>query len=431
MKIIITLGIIILSISMAESQDIGYAKRIIEKLSSAEFKGRGYTENGDKISAVYISNEYHNLNLLPLNGKSYFQKFSLSVNTLPGRVSVKIDGTELHTATDYLVESSCPSVNGRFQIIKTSRSQIDTEEKFASLVDNAADSFILIDCRDKKNEETDLSKKIDEYIKLLKHSPQIAIKGVIIYTNDKLTWESSTSQNIRPVVIINKELDLNTVNSIEITVDAKFKKNYKTQNVAGFIKGTSGSDSTLVVLAHYDHLGKLGKDIYFPGANDNASGVAMILNLAKHYSVNRPKYTMVFIALSGEEAGILGAKAFTDNPLIDLKKIKFLVNFDLAGTGDEGIKIVNGSVYKDKFDLITRINQQHELLPKVDIRGAACNSDHCLFYQKGVPCFYIYTQGGIQAYHDIFDKYETLPLTEFTDYCKLMIMFFDSITHPI
>jgi len=431
MKIIITLGIIILSISMAESQDIGYAKRIIEKLSSAEFKGRGYTENGDKISAGYISNEYHTLNLLPLNGKSYFQKFRVSVNTLPGRVSVKIDGTELHAATDYLVESSCPSVNGKFQIIKTSRSQIDTEAKFASLVDNAADSFILIDCRDKKNEGTDLSKKIDEYIKLLKHSPQIAIKGVIIYTNDKLTWESSTSQNIRPVVTINKELDLNTVNSIEITVDAKFKKNYKTQNVAGFIKGTSGSESTLVVLAHYDHLGKLGNDIYFPGANDNASGVAIILNLAKHYSMNRPKYTMVFIALSGEEAGILGAKAFTDNPLIDLKKIKFLVNFDLAGTGDEGIKIVNGSVYKDKFDLITRINQQHELLPKVDIRGPACNSDHCLFYQKGVPCFYIYTQGGIKAYHDIFDKYETLPLTEFTDYCKLMIMFFDSITHPI
>jgi aminopeptidase YwaD len=136
---------------------------------------------------------------------------------------------------------------------------------------------------------------------------------------------------------------------------------------------------------------------------------------------------MVFVALSAEELGILGAKAFTDNPPIDLKKIKFLVNFDLAGTGDEGIKVVNGSVFKDKFDLLTRINTEQKLLPKVDIRGAACNSDHCLFYQKGVPCFYIYTLGGIQAYHDILDKSETLPLTEFADYCKLMIDFFNKI----
>lgn len=409
------------------SQDIDYAKRIIERLSSAEFKGRGYIENGDKISADYIANEYHNLGLLPGNKKTYFQKFNISVNTLPNKVVVRIDGIELKTAVDYLVESSCPSINGKYQIIKTDRSQIDTEAKLVSLVNKAGSSFILIDNRNKKNEKPELSKKIDEYLQFLEYNPDVNIKGIIIYTNEKLTWESSTTQNIRPVVIVNKELDLINLNSIEINVDAKFFQKYETQNVIGSIKGTSDSDSTIVVLAHYDHLGKLGKDIYFPGANDNASGVAMILNLAKHYAKNKPKYKMVFIALSGEELGLLGAKAFTDNPLIDLTKIKFLVNFDLAGTGEEGIRIVNGSVYKDKFDLISKLNQQQGLLPKVDIRGPACNSDHCFFYQKGVPCFYIYTQGGIRAYHDIFDKYETLPLTEFVDYCKLMILFFDSI----
>ena len=409
------------------SQDIDYAKRIVEKLSSPEFKGRGYIENGDKISADYIANEYRNLGLLPINKKNYFQKFNISVNTLPNRVSIRLDRIELKAATDYLVESSCPSINGKYPIIKTDRSQIDTEAKLISLINKAGDSFILIDNRDKKNEKPDLSKKIDEYLQLLQYSPEVNIKGIIIYTNDKLTWEASTTQNIRPVVIINKELDLTNLNSIEITIDAKLIQKYETQNIIGSIKGTSDTDSTIVVLAHYDHLGKLGKEIYFPGANDNASGVAMILNLAKHYTEIKPRYTMVFIALSGEELGILGAKAFTENPLINLSKIKFLVNFDLAGTGEEGIRIVNGSIYKDKFDLITKINQQQGLLPKIDIRGAACNSDHCLFYQKSVPCFYIYTQGGIRAYHDIFDKYETLPFTEFVDYAKLMILFFDSI----
>jgi aminopeptidase YwaD len=411
----------------ALAQNIDYAKEIIEKLSSAEFKGRGYVENGDKISADYISNEFHNLGLLPINRKTHYEKFNISVNTLSGRVLVKIDGIELQAATDYLVEASCPSVNGTFQIIKTSRSQIDTEAKLVSLIKKAGGSFILIDSRDKKDEKPDITAKIDGYLQFLKYSPEANIKGIIIYTNDKLTWEASSIQDVRPIVVISKELDLNNLNSIEITVDAKFIQKYETQNVIGSIKGISNPDSTIVILAHYDHLGKMGKNTYFPGANDNASGVAMLLNLAKHYSGSKPKYTMVFIALSGEELGLLGAKAFIDNPLIDLAKIKFLINFDIAGTGDEGIRIVNGSIFKDKFDLITRINQQQKLLPKIDIRGAACNSDHCLFYQKGVPCFYIYTQGGIKAYHDIFDKYETLPLTKFVEYCKLMILFFDSI----
>ena len=114
------------------------------------------------------------------------------------------------------------------------------------------------------------------------------------------------------------------------------------------------------------------------------------------------------------------------SPPVKLKKIKFLANFDLAGTGDEGIRVVNGSVYKNKFDLLTRINDENKLLPKIDIRGEACISDHCPFYQQGVPCFFIYTQGGIKAYHDIYDRYEILPFTEFKDYCDLMIKFFDT-----
>ncbi|HNW56189.1 MAG TPA: M28 family peptidase [Bacteroidales bacterium] len=409
------------------SQDLDYAGNIIKKLASPEFKGRGYVENGDKKSADFISSEFRNLGLTPVTKKSYYQKFNIAVNTFPKRVFFRIDENELVAGSDFIIESSSPSVNGKFRIVKTSRSQLDTEAKLESLIKNADGSFILIDSRDKKNEKPEVSKQTDENINFLKHDPQLNIKGIIIYTSDKLTWEISSKQNPRPVITLIKELDINSVASVELTIDAKFLPNYTTQNVIGSIKGTSKPDSMIVVLAHYDHLGKMGKDTYFPGANDNASGVAMILNLAKYYSKNKPEYTMVFVALSAEELGILGARAFADNPPVDLKKIKFLVNFDLAGTGEEGVRVVNGSVFRDKFDLLTRINEEQLLLPKIDIRGAACNSDHCPFYQKGVPCFYIYTQGGIKAYHDIYDKSETLPLTEFIDYYRLMIEFFSKI----
>ncbi|MDP4185440.1 MAG: M28 family peptidase [Bacteroidota bacterium] len=409
------------------AQDLVYAKQIIEKLSSSEFMGRGYVDNGDKITADYLAKEFQRLDLIPLNKGSFFQKFSIPVNTFPNRVHVKIDNTELQPAVDYLVDATSPSVDGIYSVYKITRQDIDTDEKLVKLIRNAGNSFILIDNSDKKSESNDRSNRIDNYINFLKSSPEIPAKGIIFYSKDKLTWDGAINQAPRPVIIINKPIDLNTVNTIEVTVDATLIDHYETQNIIGFIKGTSTTDSTIVVTAHYDHLGKMGKEVYFPGANDNASGVAMLLNLAKHYSEVKPKYSMVFIALSAEELGILGAKAYTDAPLTDLRKIKFLINFDLAGTGDEGIKIVNGSVFKEKFDLLSKINQANSLLPKVNIRGAACNSDHCAFYKKGVPCFYIYTQGGIQAYHDIYDKSETLPLTKFVNYCTLMIKFFDSL----
>jgi aminopeptidase YwaD len=423
MKKITHLLIVLFIPVLINSQDIDYAKRIIKTLSSPEFKGRGYVENGDKLSAEFISAEFRNIGLIPV-GKTYFQEFKISVNTFPGRLSLIMGDTKLTPGTDFIVGAASPSINGKFKLTKTSRDQIDSDTKLAALVNKAGNSFILIDSRDKKNEKPEITKKTDEYINFLKYSPQINIKGIVIYTTEKLTWEISPEQGPRPVITVNRELDLSSLSSMELTIDAKFLTGYKTQNIAGLIKGTSGSDSMIVVTAHYDHLGVMGKDTYFPGANDNASGVAMILNLAKHYSVNKPEYTTVFIALSAEELGLLGARAFTDDPPVDLKKIKFLINFDLAGTGDEGVRVVNGSVYRDKFDLLTKINSDNNLLPKIDIRGAACNSDHCMFHQKGVPCFYIYTQGGIQAYHDVYDRFETLPLTEFEDYCRLIIEFF-------
>lgn len=409
------------------SQDIEYARSVVKALASPEFKGRGYVEDGDRISSDYIASEFAKMGLMPLFGNSWFQNFSIDVNTFPGRMSVRLNETVLAPGVDYIVDPGSPSVRGKFRVIRRNRSQIDTEQKVIELINEAGNNFILIDSRGKKEEEPGLSKKIDEYINFLQFSKEINTGGIIILTNDKLSWHVARGQAPRPVITVNKENDFSSINTIDIEVDARLLRNHETRNVAGAIKGTSGSDSMIVVTAHYDHLGKMGKDTYFPGANDNASGVAMILNLAKHYSVNKPRYTTLFIALSAEELGIVGAGAFTEKPPIDLSRIKFLVNFDLAGTGEEGIRVVNGSVFKDKFDLLTKINTVEDLLPKVDIRGAACNSDHCMFYQKGVPCFYIYTQGGISAYHDVYDKSETLPLTEFSDYCRLMIGFFSKI----
>jgi aminopeptidase YwaD len=183
----------------------------------------------------------------------------------------------------------------------------------------------------------------------------------------------------------------------------------------------------IVITAHYDHLGGMGNNTYFPGANDNASGVALMLRLAKFYAANPQKYSLVFIAFSGEEAGLLGSKYFTEHPLVDLKKIRFLINTDLAGTGEEGITVVNATQYKKEFALLNQINEEFRYLVKINSRGKAANSDHYWFSEKGVPSFFIYTMGGIRAYHDIYDRAETLPLTEHDDLFRLITRFNQSL----
>ncbi|MNL21468.1 Aminopeptidase YwaD precursor [compost metagenome] len=180
--------------------------------------------------------------------------------------------------------------------------------------------------------------------------------------------------------------------------------------------------------AHYDHLGGMGSQTYFPGANDNASGVSLLLNMARHYAANPAPYSMAFICFAAEEAGLLGSKHFTEQPLIDLKKIRFLVNLDMIGTGDTGITVVNAEYYPKEFTLLNEINDQHKYLSKINPRGKAANSDHYFFSEKGVPSFFIYTNGGIKAYHDVNDLPGTLPFTEYDDLFNLFLNFNKKLT---
>ncbi|MEO6814470.1 MAG: M28 family peptidase [Ginsengibacter sp.] len=416
------------SFTSFSQNEVAYARKVIDTLASPRYDGRGYIENGDKLASAFIAGEFKKSGLIPLNKGSYFQPFDLSVNTFPGKMVVKLNDELLIPGADYLIQTTSPSVHGKFNVISVTRSDINTSDKLNQIISKAHKSFILIDNRRPANESMEDQKIINDNIEILKTEKDLNFKGLIIFSYDKLTWTTLTYQEKRPVIIINKkDFDPSKIHTIQVDVDAVFVPKYTTRNVVGMIKGTLNVDSTIVITAHYDHLGQMGKGTYFPGANDNASGTSMMLCFVKYYAAHPPKYNTVFIAFSGEEIGLLGSEAFVENPLADLSKIKFLVNFDLAGTGDEGIKVVNGSIFKNQFNLLVKLNDEYKLLPKIEERGEACISDHCRFYRKGVPSFFIYTLGGIAAYHDIYDRSETLPLTEFENYFELMVKFFAAI----
>jgi aminopeptidase YwaD len=246
---------------------------------------------------------------------------------------------------------------------------------------------------------------------------------LIVSIENKLTWSVAPAPQNYTAIQIQRGALKDKPSSFNVTIENKVLSNFKTSNVCGIVRGTKQPDSLIVITAHYDHLGGMGNETFFPGANDNASGITLLLDLAKYYSKNPQPYSIVFICFSGEEAGLIGSKYFTDNPLIELKKIRFLTNIDLAGTGDEGITVVNASVFQQEFSLLKEINTQHNYLTQIKSRGKAANSDHYWFTEKGVPSFFIYALGGIKAYHDVFDKAETLPLTEYSDLYELIVAF--------
>jgi Zn-dependent M28 family amino/carboxypeptidase len=173
----------------------------------------------------------------------------------------------------------------------------------------------------------------------------------------------------------------------------------------GYVKGTEYPDSFIFLTAHYDHLGEMGKGTYFPGANDNASGIAILIDMARYFANSKikPRYSIGFIAFAGEEAGLVGSKYYTDYPVTPLKNISFLMNMDLMANGQTGMMVVNGSVFPKEYGKLVHINDSAHYLYAIDKRGKAANSDHYWFSEKGVKAFFFYLLGKYPYYHDIYD----------------------------
>jgi Iap family predicted aminopeptidase len=195
-------------------------------------------------------------------------------------------------------------------------------------------------------------------------------------------------------------------------------------NVLGMVQGTAEPDSFLVLTAHYDHLGRLDSAI-FAGGNDNASGTALLLALAAHFAEEPLPYSLLFIAFGAEEAGLIGSGYYVHRePVIPLGRMKFLLNLDLMGNGDEGIMAVGGKDFPAPFDRLVALNERLQAVPVVRARANAPNSDHYFFLQQGVPGFFIYTLGGPPHYHDIYDTAANLPLSRYEEMFGLLTEFF-------
>lgn len=424
MKIKFLPVILILLAQIAVAQDMNYARSLIDTLAAPGMHGRGYVADGDRIAAQFLSAEFEKLGLRPL-AKGYRQAYTFPMNTLAGKLDATANGKKLEAGSDFQVWAATPDMNGTYEVAAlTPEILLDAKKlkKFSSR--DYSKKFILID------QKGITDKKALWLCDSLKFYNFLKAPGLIYVSDAKLTGSVMIGFKARnyTVVDLKREALPKKLKNFSLEVESEFVPQHKTSNVMGYVKGLVQADTFLIFTAHYDHLGRMGSEVYYPGANDNASGTAMVTDLARHYSQpgNQPYYSIAFILLSGEEAGLLGAKYCAAYPPVDLKKVKFLVNLDMVGTGSEGITVVNATKFRDEYERMVQLNADNEYILTVKERGESCNSDHCPFYQKGVPAVFIYSLGKeFTEYHNPDDQSGKLPLSEYNDIFRLMRDFMD------
>lgn len=180
------------------------------------------------------------------------------------------------------------------------------------------------------------------------------------------------------------------------------------KNLVGYIPGKS--DQVIVISAHYDHIGVKNNEV-FNGADDNASGVAGLLQFAKYFSKNKPNNTLVFAIFDAEEMGLQGAKAFVANPPVPFEKIKLNINMDMISRSDKGELYAAGTFkYPELKPFLHTTNSKIKLLlghddPKLGRDDWTNQSDQGAFNAKNIPFIYFGVEDH-KDYHKATDEFQ-------------------------
>lgn len=420
---------LLLHSSVLSAQDIRWVKHRINTLCGLQMNGRGYYKDGRNKAAGYLERQFRELGLVGLTpDSSYVQAFSFPVNTFPGQMNVKVRKKELLPGEQFLIDARSSGGSGKNLRVTTLDfskpriySQIDSLPQLLQMAaprHSSATMFLHLDTICKK---LDLSRR-----ELLAQLPRGAY---LIPQKNKLVWTVATDTMAATVFYVADSVLPKKVKRLSYAADQKFVPQAPSRNVMGYVPGRERPDSFIVFTAHYDHLGRMGHEAVFPGASDNASGTAMLLLLADYYAKNPQRYTVVFLAFAGEEAGLIGSRYFVNHPQIPLEKIRFLTNLDIMGDATEGITVVNATKHPKEFALLQNINEKEGYLPEIRSRGEAANSDHYFFSEAGVPAFFIYSNSGQGFYHDVYDKPGTISLNNFLKVAELLRAYVDRLTH--
>ncbi len=457
MKILFLFPILFL-LSCQDSHSISeQLEKHVNYLASDKLEGRYPTTEGDSLSQMYIENIFKENGLESLNSKSeYFQDFPFlcrinASNT--NSISIKISDSlyQLKHTKDFVVfsQSGSDKISGKLVFIG-----YGINEKI-----NEYDDYHRIDLSDKvaicymvppKGIEKNLRKmsfklNTTEKAKLLKSLGCKAIIFVlpesykkhdsIIPLNEKRRFSQKSVQEQIPMIRLSysayknlmktANIDIDKINKSlltsksslsfelpEISISIDIKVNYefsRATNIVGFLKGKDTTQS-IIIGAHYDHLGiknyRSMLDSIYNGADDNASGISVLLEMSKLCSTDSLyDCNICFVAFGAEESGLVGSRYFINNLPSKTGKIKCMINYDMVGRMRGDTLHVNHTKSAKEWTSFLSTNQDYNFNLYFDEQVGA--TDSYSFIRKGIPSLWFFT-GYHSNYHKPSDEYGTL-----------------------
>ena len=411
MKKIVFLVVLVLAGMQVGAQNLAHYKSIIKELSSSKYQGRGYAKDGANKAGKFLQKEYEKADV----DEVIIQPFKLDINTFGGKMEMSADGKKLRPGIDFSMREYSPGIHGKFPVYHVDTLNFNPERIFADLV-KPEYANCLVAC------EFWFTYRHKDVFSHLQRNGECANAGLIYTWASPIKFFKAYGDHIvdKPIIWVTPEA-IEGVKNVSVDVDNKFLKDYECFNVIAKVEGQR-HDSCYVFTAHYDHIGNLGKKVFYAGANDNASGTAAVVTLAEYYAKNRPPYDMYFLAFSGEDANLRGSNWYVEHPIVPLEQIKYLFNIDMIGdnnpvqyceVSDEGMR---------GFSLFEQINKDKNYFKELHRGDLAANSDHYPFATRHVPCIFLENEKGdaFQYYHTIFDTYETVRFDSYEPIFKMV-----------
>jgi len=232
-----------------------------------------------------------------------------------------------------------------------------------------------------------------------------------IFYNTGISFDALKSE----VNFKEKSFEIDKIFEVETKVE---KLNGQTRNVVGLIPGNDEilKNEYIVVGAHMDHNGIDAEGFIYPGADDNASGTCLVMELARSMMANneKPKRSIIFVLFSAEEQGLLGSKYFASHLPVPEENIVAMFNFDMVGRGNGNINIAGTENFPEMWSIIKGFFPENKLKNLGKFRAGA-NSDHYPFQERGIPAFFFISAGQHPEYHrtdDTSDKIQPFVLGE-------------------
>ena len=425
-----------------------FLEKHLSTLASDEFEGRETTKKGQKLAAAYLKNFLIEMNIQSAYDSTYFQQFPVDVSDF-NNVKLFVNNEQL-SFIDQFYSFGNP--------INKSVSKLDLVDVDHGIITTTFDDYEGKDVNGKIALMSEGTKSKNDPLNQgnwrtkLKSAEEKGAEAIIIKTEDynhkdlrikdylrNPTMKMHNNRNSKPhIPVFIADNNIFKEDSIyQVSFSSMVTESKTAENVVSYIPGKS--NETIVISAHYDHIG-FDRGEVCNGADDDGSGTVALMNIAKAFQVayedgKIPERNIVFLMVSGEEKGLFGSQFYTENPIFDLDKTMVNLNIDMVGRQDTVQKdnnyiylIGSDKISKDLHIINEQVNHRHIKFrldytynKDDDPNRFYYRSDHYNFAKNNIPVIFYF--GGLhEDYHkpsDEVDKIDFNKLEKVTQYVFL------------